>query len=91
MKDIKLEEIKNQVAREKLFASWDLISDVYVVEYWPIVCERYARECCKATLEKAAKNAKYKAIPDPTQDDPETYNIEIDKSSITNPDNICIL
>jgi hypothetical protein len=54
-----LEEIKDQYAKSLNGMTWDQVTmdrslfDASVDE----VAKRYARECCKASLEKAADNA----------------------------------
>lgn len=88
-----LERIKDEVALEHYGSSvscWDEAMDRYpstgILKLWPIVCERFARECCQATLEKAARNAN--VHPDRLY---ENGHPMIDKSSITNKNNIVIL
>lgn len=90
----KLEEIKNQVAYENNWRDWDDAPDIRQLQMWPEVNRRHARECCKATLEKAAENAQVCIDGDSKGTSyglPSNEFIEVDKSSITNPDNICIL
>lgn len=53
-----------------------------------IVAEKYAKECCEATLKEASKNAK---ISSHKWSDRIREEHEIKKESITNPNNIILL
>lgn len=53
-----LEEIKKQVSKENFDYDVERRTGPLADSFWKIVCERYARECVKASLEKAAENAK---------------------------------
>ena len=81
----RLEEIQNEVAKAVYRDTWDKLFDVNQLEIWHIIYKRYATECCKATLEKAAR----KAMP-LLKDGPYSNN-NINKSSITDESNIVIL
>jgi hypothetical protein len=58
----KLHRIQDEVAEEWNFTSWATVPAKFVRKMWPQVCSKYAseyaRECVKASLEKAAENAK---------------------------------
>lgn len=86
-----LERIKDEVAKEAYCLDWNHLVHKYPsskdTKYWPIVIERYTRECCQATLEKAAGNAKTKKYGNSGS----WFDASVDKSSITNKDNIVIL
>lgn len=77
-----LEQIKNEVANEHGFNNllWNEKENQFINE----VAKRYANACVKASLEKAANEAKMGTHPEGT-------SIVINKSSITNPDNIVLL
>ena len=63
-----LEEIKDQVAKEKEYSSWSTLETMLkrngVTEnpFWPEVCRRAQLECGRLTLEKAAKKADCKEV-----------------------------
>jgi hypothetical protein len=84
----KLEEIKDQLATEFGYTDWeDLSIEVITDKHWPEVCKRYATECCKATLEKAANNAQALIGDD-------EHGLEypfVSKGSITEESNITLL
>lgn len=90
-----LERIKNEVAKENGYFDYDQMVEIRKPTkdtydgIFDIICERYARECCQATLEKAAGNVKVTIIPPERWGENQIHSI--DKSSITNPENICIL
>lgn len=80
-----LNKIKNGVAKEQGFSGWDTIYTMATTDrLWPEVCDRYskayAKECIKASLEKAAWNAGIHSTITP-----------IAKSSITSESNIVLL
>ncbi|MDV3508983.1 hypothetical protein CMU89_16975 [Elizabethkingia anophelis] len=96
-----LEQIKDEVAEEHVSSSWnDMmfryggVGDVIIDK----VVHRYAREVAQASLEKAAENARmkyhdghnqlYKAVKHVQIG---ADNIQLDKESITNEQNITLL
>ena len=98
-----LEEIKNEVAIENGFENYDnLISDYgeknpnwydygkkhpnNFDKYFDEIAKRYAKEVAIASLEKASENAKVKY----TLDEELNKHYLIDKSSITNEENIVL-
>ncbi|MDX8564689.1 hypothetical protein OZ664_11825 [Elizabethkingia sp. HX WHF] len=96
-----LEQIKDEVAEEHVSSSWnDMmfryggVGDVIIDK----VAKRYAREVAQSTLEKAAENSILKLTfssgeiaTNPTWKMPDGELIELQKSSITNPNNITLL
>lgn len=89
----RLEEIKNEVAKSKNLTSWNEME--YKGYIWDsdvkAVCEKYAKECIKASLSKASENVRMK-----TKDNVYELSMmddwsELDKESITNPENIVLL
>lgn len=74
------EKIKNDVARDEGHDKWEFWFD----ELWHEVCDRYskayAKECIKASLEKAERNIKI----DPYEKDKKVF-------PITDPENIVLL
>lgn len=82
----KLQQIKDEYAREMRYADWDSIPDA---DWWNRIindiAKRYARACCEATLKQAAENAE--CLPGGMY---EASGL-IDRKSILNPDNIVIL
>ena len=87
-----LEEIKNEVAIEKAYDSWSELAFwnnrniVYIELVMNDVAKRYAKEVAIASLEKASKKAKVKY----TLDEELNKHYLIDKSSITNVENIVL-
>ena len=87
-----LEEIKNEVAIEKAYDSWNEITFfnnrnvVFIELLMNEVAKRYAKEVAIASLEKASKKAKVKY----TLDEELNKYYLIDKSSITNVENIVL-
>ena len=87
-----LEEIKNEVAIEKAYDSWNEITFfnnrnvVFIELLMNEVAKRYAKEVAIASLEKASKKAKVKY----TLDEELNKHYLIDKSSITNEENIVL-
>ena len=87
-----LEEIKNEVAIEKAYDSWNEITFfnnrnvVFIELLMNEVAKRYAKEVAIASLEKASKKAKVKY----TLDEELNKHYLIDKSSITNVENIVL-
>ncbi len=91
-----LDEIKDEVATKLHKESNKLLHEeariLLIDKYVTEVCKSYAKECCIATLEKASENARITSYIRPGFDVEEggmEIN-EIDKSSITNPDNIVL-
>ncbi|MDV3555235.1 hypothetical protein CMU75_09030 [Elizabethkingia anophelis] len=96
-----IEEIKDEVAQEHNNSSW---SDM-MFKYGGVgdtiidkVVHRYARKVAQASLEKAAENARMKYHDGLIKlNTPKKYiqlgadNIQLDKESITNEQNIVIL
>ena len=91
-----LEEIKNEVAIEYSYESYDdfknltrkINTDIVFImdEFFNKVAKRYAKEVATASLEKASENAKIKY----TLDEELNKRYLIDKSSITNEENIVL-
>ena len=91
-----LEEIKNEVAIEYSYESYDDFKNltrkidtdiVFVMDgFFNKVAKRYAKEVAIASLEKASKKAKVKY----TLDEELNKHYLIDKSSITNVENIVL-
>ena len=89
-----LEEIKNEVAIEYSYESYDDFKNltrkidtdiIFVMDgFFNKVAKRYAKEVAIASLEKASENAKIKY----TLDEELNKRYLIDKSSITNEENI---
>ena len=93
-----LEEIKNEVAIEYSYESYDDFKNlirksdtdiVFVMDvFFNIVAKRYAEEVAIASLEKASENAKTKHFS--TKNMIDFSKIVVDKSSITNVENIVL-
>ena len=91
-----LEEIKNEVAIEYSYESYDdfknltrkINTDIVFImdEFFNKVAKRYAKEVAIASLEKASENAKLKY----TFDEELNKRYLIDKSSIINEENIVL-
>lgn len=83
-----LQEIKDQYAKSLNGMTWDQVTmdrslfDSAVDE----IAKRYALECCKASLEKAASAAKVTINGQPAWG-----GYIADHESITNPENIVLL
>ena len=84
-----LEKIKNELAIEKAYDSWNEITFfnnrnvVFIELLMNEVAKRYAKEVAIASLEKASENAR-------TRTNDESTSIIVDKSSITNEENIVL-
>ena len=93
-----LEEIKNEVAIEYSYESYDDFKNltrkidtdiIFVMDgFFNKVAKRYAKEVVIASLEKASENAKTKYFS--TKNMIDFSKIVVDKSSITNENNIMI-
>ena len=93
-----LEEIKNEVAIEYSYESYDdfknltrkIDTDIVFVmdEFFNKVAKRYAKEVAIASLEKASENAKLKTFS--TKNLTDFSKKMVDKSSITNKENIVL-
>lgn len=83
-----LERIQNEVARENGYSRWHNPELNYL---WPEVCRRYALECCKATLAKASENADVMVHPKDELKPSEMQRYVVDKSTVTDKENIVIL
>ena len=93
-----LEEIKNEVAKEYSYESYDdfknltrkIDTDIVFVmdEFFNKVAKRYAKEVAIASLEKASENAKLKTFS--TKNLTDFSKKMVDKSSITNEENIVL-
>ena len=93
-----LEEIKNEVAIEYSYESYDDFKNltrkidtdiIFVMDgFFNKVAKRYAKEVAIASLEKASKNAKTKHFS--TKNMIDFSKIVVDKSSITNVENIVL-
>ena len=90
-----LEEIKNEVAIEYSYESYDDFKNltrkidtdiVFVMDgFFNKVAKRYAKEVAIASLEKAIENAKIDILSTESK-----CVVAIDKSSITNKENIVL-
>ena len=93
-----LEEIKNEVAIEYSYESYDdfknltrkIDTDIVFVmdEFFNKVAKRYAKEVAIASLEKASENAKLKTFS--TKNLIDFSKKMVDKNSITNEENIVL-
>ena len=89
-----LEEIKNEVAIEKAYDSWNEITFfnnrnvVFIELIMNEVAKRYAKEVAIASLEKASENAKLKTFS--TKNLIDFSKKMVDKNSITNEENIVL-
>ena len=93
-----IEEIKNEVAIEYSYESYydfknltrKINTDIVFImdEFFNKVAKRYAKEVAIASLEKASENAKTKHFS--TKNMIDFSKIIVDKSSITNEENIVL-
>ena len=89
-----LEEIKNEIAIERAYDSWNELAFwnnrniVYIELIMDEVAKRYAKEVAIASLEKASENAKLKTFS--TKNLTDFSKKMVDKSSITNEENIVL-
>ena len=93
-----LEEIKNEVAIEYSYESYDdfknltrkINTDIVFImdEFFNKVAKRYAKEVAIASLEKASENAKLTTFS--TKNLIDFSKKMVDKSSITNEENIVL-
>ena len=89
-----LEEIKNEIAIERGYDSWNELAFynnrniVYIELVMNDVAKRYAKEVAIASLEKASENAKLKTFS--TKNLTDFSKKMVDKSSITNEENIVL-
>ena len=93
-----LEEIKNEVAIEYSYESYDDFKNltrkidtdiVFVMDgFFNKVAKRYAKEVAIASLEKASENAKLKTFS--TKNLTDFSKKIVDKNSITNEENIVL-
>ena len=93
-----LEEIKNEVAIEYSYESYDDFKNltrkidtdiVFIMDgFFNKVAKRYAKEVAIASLEKASENAKLKTFS--TKNLTDFSKKMVDKSSITNEENIVL-
>ena len=89
-----LEEIKNEVAKEigydswNDFTFWNSRNIVSIERLMNDVAKRYAKEVAIASLEKASENAKLKTFS--TKNLTDFSKKMVDKSSITNEENIVL-
>ena len=93
-----LEEIKNEVAIEYSYESYDDFKNltrkidtdiVFVMDgFFNKVAKRYAKEVAIASLEKASENAKLKTFS--TKNLTDFSKKMVDKNSITNEENIVL-
>ena len=87
-----LEEIKNEIAIERAYDSWNDLAFwnnrniIYIELIMDEVAKRYAKEVAITSLEKASEKAKVKY----TLDEELNKHYLIDKSSITNEENIVL-
>ena len=89
-----LEEIKNELAIEKAYDSWNEITlfnnrnVVFIELLMNEVAKRYAKEVAIASLKKASENAKLKTFS--TKNLTDFSKKMVDKNSITNEENIVL-
>ena len=89
-----LEEIKNEIAIERAYDSWNELAFwnnrniVYIELIMDEVAKRYAKEVAIASLEKASENAKLKTFS--TKNLIDFSKKMVDKSSIINEENIVL-
>ena len=89
-----LEEIKNELAIEKAYDSWNEITFfnnrnvVFIELLMNEVAKRYAKEVAIASLKKASENAKLKTFS--TKNLTDFSKKMVDKNSITNEENIVL-
>ena len=89
-----LEEIKNEIAIERAYDSWNELAFwnnrniVYIELIMDEVAKRYAKEVAIASLEKASENTKLKTFS--TKNLIDFSKKMVDKSSITNEENIVL-
>ena len=89
-----LEEIKNEIAIERAYDSWNELAFwnnrniVYIELIMDEVAKRYAKEVAIASLEKASENAKLKTFS--TKNLTDFSKKMVDKSSIINEKNIVL-
>ena len=93
-----LEEIKNEVAIEYSYESYDDFKNltrkidtdiVFIMDgFFNKVAKRYAKEVAIASLEKASENAKLKTFS--TKNLTDFSKKMVDKNSITNKENIVL-
>ena len=89
-----LEEIKNEIAIERAYDSWNELAFwnnrniVYIELIMDEVAKRYAKEVAIASLEKASENAKLKTFS--TKNLIDFSKKMVDKNSITNEENIVL-
>ena len=93
-----LEEIKNEVAIEYSYESYDDFKNltrkidtdiVFIMDgFFNKVAKRYAKEVAIASLEKASENAKLKTFS--TKNLTDFSKKMVDKNSITNEENIVL-
>lgn len=88
-------EIQNEVVKERGFSSFtafarhpDIAELPHRITIIDEIAKRYATECIKASLEKAAENAKTDDFFDQRNCETKTW---VDKSSITSKENIVLL
>ena len=95
-----LEEIKNEIAIERAYDSWNELAFynnrniVYIELVMNDVAKRYAKEVAIASLEKASENAKvncnHEEVKKEFTDIDSGYLYFVDKHSITNEENIVL-
>ena len=78
-----IEEIKKFFPNHKFKDNYDLILIQFTAEELIDFSEEYAKKVAKASLEKASENAR-------TRTNNESTSIIVDKSSITNEENIVL-
>lgn len=85
----RLQEIKDEIAKEKSIEEYNFLSTDLINEFWNEVCKRYAFECCKASLGNASLSAKI--INEDGERMLSVVGYDIDIFSITSEQNIVIL
>lgn len=94
-----LDQIKDEVAEQYGQISWKYAMQNNgshgIGALWEYVCERYgeakAKASCEATLKKASEKADTICINPDINPEVECYQHVVDKSSITDPNNITIV
>lgn len=89
-KTMTLGDVKDQVSYEWFLKPWLELSESRKSDICTEVAKRYARECCKASLEWAAGKAEVTSYELPIENGGGTQFV-VDKDTITNESNIVIL
>lgn len=89
----RLEELKEEFAHSQLFDTWKRLKYFYkddqdaFEKVLDLINSKYGKECSQASLEKASETAKTHKVNRWGR----LYDIEVNKESITNLENIVLL